>query len=508
MAVTARRRGVKHVLRAVGGEWRADATSTQGLRATLRAGGLTSLAALRQLGRTAARSEADLSKGLVRLARAGERLLFSAAGRGASGLGPRDLRLAPLLSPDDFVPRRILMVNAALACGGAERQLVNTMVGLSGRGYDVGLICDAMGTTPGGTFFARDLADQGLAASPMRFSPGAFGGDVDAAMAARVRCRLAQLPSPFPDALWSYVMEILARRPQVVHAWQDRTSILAGAAALIAGVPRVVLSTRSLSPVHFDHILPYMRESYRTLLQAPNLRVINNSAQGRDDYAGWLEVGADAIGVVRNGVGPTAFRAPRSEELSAWRGAVGLPPDGPVVGSVFRLGPEKNPLLWVETAALVSERVPRARFLIVGTGPARRAMLARAQTAGISDRLVVPGALASPTVALAAMDLLLLTSRVEGLPNVPLEAQALGIPVVMTRAGGNEAAIRPGVTGWIVEDRSPAALADRICRVLADAAWSRAARELAPAFVRMQFDLDRMIDETVRVYGSGPTGRA
>jgi glycosyltransferase involved in cell wall biosynthesis len=99
------------------------------------------------------------------------------------------------------------------------------------------------------------------------------------------------------------------------------------------------------------------------------------------------------------------------------------------------------------------------------------------------------------------MDVFLLTSRVEGMPNTVLEAQAVGVPVVAVDVGGVSEALAAGETGHAVAEDDPGKLADRVCAVLADRAWRAAVRSRGPAFVRERFGLRRMVAETLAAYG-------
>ena len=120
---------------------------------------------------------------------------------------------------------------------------------------------------------------------------------------------------------------------------------------------------------------------------------------------------------------------------------------------------------------------------------------------GIANRLFLPGTEKNIAPVYAAMDVLLLTSRFEGLPNVLLEAQALGVPVVATDVGGCREAVLDGETGMVVHSRDPAHLAERVLHALDDHDWAASARQRGPAFVRERFGIKRMIEETMNVYG-------
>ena len=115
---------------------------------------------------------------------------------------------------------------------------------------------------------------------------------------------------------------------------------------------------------------------------------------------------------------------------------------------MFRLEAEKRPLLWVETAALLARQVPDMHFVIFGQGSMREEVLRAAERQGIAARLTLAGVTSDVLSAMSIMDVFLLASFGEGLPNVLLEAQWVGTPVVVTDVGGAKEAVEPGVTGW------------------------------------------------------------
>lgn len=161
----------------------------------------------------------------------------------------------------------------------------------------------------------------------------------------------------------------------------------------------------------------------------------------------------------------------------------------PVVVCVSRLVARKGQDVLVAGWPRVLARHPDARLLLVGGGPLE-ASLRRAVTAhGLARSVVFTGPVdpADLPAYYAAGDLFAMPCRtrwagldVEGLGMVYLEAAACGRPVVAGTSGGAPEAVRDGVTGDVVDPRSPAAVADTIAGLLADparaAAMGRAGR--------------------------------
>ena len=408
---------------------------------------------------------------------------------------------APLLSGDEFVPGRALLVNSALAWGGTERQLVNTALGLVGKGArDVTILCENSDEVPDHDFFLWKLRQSSVEVSNLRRYVTKHTPSKQVKGLMPLFEKIDRLDPSLKDDIGFYIQEFLERRPEIVHAWQDQTSVKAGLAAALVGVPKIVLGTRNLAPYRFNYHQPYMRAAYRILSQQKNVSFLNNSRAGAADYSMWLDIPVDKFRVLYNGFSPGDFIRAGDGANQDSKERLGLPGGGRVVGSIFRFYEEKDPLLWVRTAARIADARPDVSFLIIGTGNMRSALLAQAARLGIADRLFLPGIERHPALAYSVMDVLLLTSRLEGLPNVLIEAQALGVPVVSTFAGGCREAVLDGETGVIVKSRDPEKLAKRVVDILDDSTWAEKVRQRGPAFIGERFGIERMIEETLDVY--------
>jgi glycosyltransferase involved in cell wall biosynthesis len=180
-----------------------------------------------------------------------------------------------------------------------------------------------------------------------------------------------------------------------------------------------------------------------------------------------------------------------------------VPNDALLVGSMFRFAPEKRPLLWLDAAAAILEQRTDAMFVLYGTGPLTAEMRERASSLGLEPRLRLPGLSLDPVAAIGGMDVLVLTSEAEGTPNVVIEAQWAGTPVVACTGGGVAEAFVPGETGILVPSADPGSIAEAALRIGADLAWRERVRRAGPAFVASRFGFDRMIDALVAQYGFG-----
>jgi glycosyltransferase involved in cell wall biosynthesis len=247
-----------------------------------------------------------------------------------------------------------------------------------------------------------------------------------------------------------------------------------------------------------------MREAYRWLATKPSVRLVNNSRAGARAYEQWLGLRPGTVHVIYNGFDFDAMRAKASRQSrTAVRTQWAIPASAPVVGSVMRLSEEKQPARWLDIAQKISRARPEVFFLIVGDGPLRSVLERQAMDRGLSGRLIFAGTQKDAYSYMAAFDLFMLTSRAEGLPNVLIEAQALGVPVVTTRVGGAPETLEDRVTGWVVDETTaPGEIAQRVISLLSDTAWREAARQHMPAFLAQRFGLAGMIAKTEMLYAS------
>jgi len=185
--------------------------------------------------------------------------------------------------------------------------------------------------------------------------------------------------------------------------------------------------------------------------------------------------GGEGRGVlVPNGVDLDVFEI---ADRGAARRRLGLIEQRPLVLVVGHLIERKDPLLALEVFARGAPENATCAFL--GRGPLRDALVARITAAGLDERAQVFGEVGSRVLVswYAACDVLLLTSRREGRPNVVLEALACGRPVLATDAGGTGELLRLFAERSLARTRDPDELARMLAGLLADPPAPEALRE-------------------------------
>ena len=214
--------------------------------------------------------------------------------------------------------------------------------------------------------------------------------------------------------------------------------------------------------------------------------------------------------VVRNGVDLGWCTAPDGSSRAAARYRLGVSRTAPLAVCVARLCRQKGQDVLLDAWAEIEDRMPRARLVLVGGGPDRAVLAARA-----SPTVGFAGAVADPRDWYLAADLVVLASRWEaGLALAPLEAMACARPVVVTDVPGAQEFLPPRhVPFSVVPLEAPGALAAAVLRLLADPAAGRALGEQARAHVRRHHDVRQVVermytvyDEACRVWSAGIEG--
>lgn len=269
-------------------------------------------------------------------------------------------------------------------------------------------------------------------------------------------------------ALGRLVRHFSTVRPHIVHAHTPKGGLLGTTAAWLAGVPVRVYHMRGL---------PYMTATghRRVLLRwtekvacALADRVLCVSPSLRDVAVREGICRPGKIAVLANGSGNGVDSGGRFNpgRWTASRGRIrrehGIPADAPVVGFVGRIVRDKG-LVELMTAWQQVRACGSVHLLLVGQiepqDPLPGEVLDLLRT---DDRVHLCGTQPDAAPFYAAMDIVVLPTYREGFPNVPLEAAAMGLPVVATRIPGCVDAVEDGVTGTLVPPRDAPALSAAI----------------------------------------------
>jgi 1,2-diacylglycerol 3-alpha-glucosyltransferase len=259
---------------------------------------------------------------------------------------------------------------------------------------------------------------------------------------------------PWPKPWARALREVDRWRPDVVHAHSPFvTGLLARDLARGAGAPLVF--THHTRFADYGHYLgplagpgSALTDAYLRRFWARCAAIIAPST----DLAGEIRARLtddhrDRVHVVPTGVDVDGIRALHAVDS---RVEAGWPIDALVVATLGRLAPEKSVDVILEAAAVVFQRAPSTRLLVIGGGPSEDDLRARA--AAFGARVHLTGALPrlEALARLRAGDLFAFASRTETQGLVLAEALAAGLPAVAIEAPGVADSVRDGIDGRIV----------------------------------------------------------
>jgi glycosyltransferase involved in cell wall biosynthesis len=209
----------------------------------------------------------------------------------------------------------------------------------------------------------------------------------------------------------------------------------------------------------------------------------------------------DRVIRIYNGIACSRFAAP---EAGRFRAELGLQNGTKLVGMVANLRASKGYDHFVHTARLVTDAMPKVRFVAIGktNGPNYGELVRLIRELGLEDRFLLLGFRRDVPEILADLDVFVLSSINEGFSLATIEAMAAAKPVVVTRSGGPQEIVEDGQTGFLVPSADPVALAEKICHVLSDRELASGLGRRAQAMVQTKFTLQAMIGQYQKLYES------
>jgi glycosyltransferase involved in cell wall biosynthesis len=325
---------------------------------------------------------------------------------------------------------RVLLLSTSLGMGGADRQVLHLARALLAQDYEVRLVS----MTPLEEMGRRALAE-GLPIISLEMQRGQ----------ADLR------------AFQELVGLLRSWKPQMLTSFMYHANLLGRLAGRWAGVPLIVTSIRS------EQTGSATRDWLMRLTNWMDQCCTTNSEQVARALCERGLIRRDKVKVIPNGVDIDAFAS--SPELRCRvRSGLKVGPSEFVWLAVGRLLPQKD----YATLLTAFERLANApaRLLIAGRGPLLEPLQEQVQQLGIPSQVTFLGVRDDVRELLAAADGFVLSSAWEGMPNVIMEAQAAGKPVVATQVGGVAELVEDGASGFLVPPRDSHALSGAMQRLM------------------------------------------
>ena len=356
---------------------------------------------------------------------------------------------------------KVLHVETGRHLYGGAQQVLYIVAGLSARGVDNVLVC------PPGSAIALAAAAAGIATVELPCR-----GDLDAKFVWRLRQTLAEL------------------KPDIVHCHSRRGGdFLGGQAAAMLGIPAVV--SRRVDNVEPKFVAGLRYRRFR--------RVV---AISRAIAEVLIEAGLDRrkLTVIRSAVDVDRFAEAPDRDVLQNEFDIGA---GDVaMACAAQLIPRKGQDHLLEAASKLEPGYPGLRIVLFGRGPEEARLRDLREKLGLQAVVHFAGFRDDLDDYLGAFDLLVHPALTEGLGVIALKAQAAGVPVIASDAGGLAEVVVHGKTGLLVPPSDPDLLAQAMAKLLDDSTlrdrYSKAAREHA----RANFALEPMVNEHLRLYES------
>lgn len=279
----------------------------------------------------------------------------------------------------------------------------------------------------------------------------------------------------------------------LLHAHTSKDHWICGPAARLRGIP-IIRSRHIGTPVKTNVLSSLI---YTGLAD----RVLTSSAEIRNDLLRIPRLCPDHVIDIPAGIDIARFH-PQTSGIGVIK-EFNLEGAYPIIGYISRLERGKGFRYLMEAAPAVLKRWPDARFLFVGDGPPwdRRTADELLETHRLRPYVLLTGFRADIPELLAAMTCLVFPSfKIEGTPQVLLQALAMAKPVIATRVGGIPKLIVDHGTGLLVEPQNADALSRAIHWVLEHLGDARVMAQRGREIVARDFPLDHAIDRTISAY--------
>ncbi len=363
--------------------------------------------------------------------------------------------------------RKLCLFTSSFGHGGTEHQFVEIVTRLDPEKYDLTVACQR--------YF------------------GQFYDQVREAGLRVVNFPLSGFSARTARSAWEWLRFVRREKFDLVHTFDFYTNVFAGPVARLAGIPLLLTSRRDLG----DMWSRPRRRMLRTVFHWSDC-IVANSEAARTGLIQDEGVPASRIRVVCNGVDLKRYSANGHREQK--RQELGYSNGNLLVGTVSNLRREKDHRTLLEAAAIIVKRVPEARFFIAGTGELEGELKQFVEERGLVPYVSFLGRRADVPELLGAMDVMVLPSSSESLPNIVLEAMSCGRAVVASDTGGCGGLIESGRTGQLVPPKSPPALAEAIILLLEQPALREQMGRAARRHAEIEFDINVAVKRLEVIY--------
>jgi glycosyltransferase involved in cell wall biosynthesis len=321
--------------------------------------------------------------------------------------------------------KKILLYTHGLPGGGAERQWINLLENLLHEGYEVKLVVNNLYNENN---FLTEIMESRMDENLIDLST-INNIDVIENLGRYESIGVFLNENSYKENLnlsrLLYVLETYM--PDLVISQMDTLNITAGIASTLYGKCKLILSARALSPNNYPYLFnEYFLESYRILLENPNVELVANSKAAALSYEKWLNLIPGCIKVVKNDY-ILKLRELETKDISGNR----------YIRGFFRLSPEKEPLRFLNIAEIILSLDYGYYFEIYGEGPLKLEIENEIKKRDLNKKVTIMKPVVNPIELMFKSHIILHPASKEGSSNTIAEAKILQKFIVCDDAGDN-----------------------------------------------------------------------
>lgn len=358
---------------------------------------------------------------------------------------------------------KILHILPNLGVGGTEKIILSLCTGLDRATFQQAVI-----SLKSGGRTAEDLAKANIPVELLNSADGFGAGILD----------LPRLYSVLKHKIKEY-------GPDIVHTWLTRANVIGRLAARAAGIDSVISSLRVMEAEKKYHLWSE-RLTHRFCR-----KVTVNSTLLKNFAAEEIGIPEEKLVLIFNGI--------ETPSLSA---ATSNPGTHPLkVGTMGRLHRQKGIDVFLKAAKIIIQNFPETKILVAGEGPERSSLEKLAEDLRIGNQVQFLG-VKNQTEFLSTLDIFVLASRWEGMPNAVMEAMALQKPVVLTTVAGATDLIEDHQQGLLVPPEDEIRCAEAIRELVQNPDLRRTLARQAFEKIEKEFSLKKMLEAYAKLYCS------
>lgn len=321
------------------------------------------------------------------------------------------------------------------------------------------------------------------------------GGVLDRELHSNVRRIKVPLNTKSAISIKVWLMVLKLRRfikdenIEIIHAQTRVTQFAAHILSRLTGIPYVVTWHGFYRPHFFRKFFPCWGKRTIAISRTVSRHLVD--VFRRDE---------DKVRLIFNGIDTSKFNNDyTANERQDIKRRYGLK-DGPIIGIISRLAPEKGHVYLIEAFKELLVEIPDAQLIIIGDGKSESGLKRRVRELGIENAVYFFGETLNTKEFLGIMDVFTRPSENEPFGLAIVEAMIMGVPVVATDAGGFKTILGQGKFGILIPPKNVIALKDALKRILTDSELAKNLTEAARKYALENFSADRMAEEVETVY--------